>query len=312
MKKIFAGVFVVLLLTGCQNTEKLESNADVIFKEEFMIASKIGDSKGKKLSDELTIENVDAIFNEIFDLAIFESSDVKYGEITQGTGADGNGGRVFCCKLPATVNFIGSEASVEKFVEYFDNIECSVSFAEFEISPLEDERYEVNALINFLGKAASGSLTEGKSGYTIKRSEVKVESKSETTLRDFDVAMIIRPNNSDSSAISLSAKSDTADGVYSDDNEKKDVYITFTNDGNVYYCEYRIGSGDAEKVQIKPSGNILFDILSCKVAESEDKIAANLHIMNNSGKKVSVFIYDDDDSRVNVTTKTGSVEVKNQ
>lgn len=312
MKKIFAGVLAVLLLTGCQNAEKKENSTNAIFKEELAIASKIGEATGKVLSEELIIENIETIFDGIFDLAIFESSNVEYGEITQGTGSDGKGGRVFCCKLPATVEFVGSEASVEKFVEYFNDVDCSVSFGEFNITPLEDEKYEVNTLINFMGKAVSGSLSEGKSGYTIKRNEVEVESKDETTLREFDIAMIIRPSNSDSSSVSLSVGDDKANNLYSDDNEKKDVYVTLSSESGTYYCEYKIDDGEYKKAKIKPGRDILFDILSCEVIESEDKISTDLHITNNSEKKVSVFIYDDDDSRVRVADKTGSVEVKNK
>ena len=311
MKKVLMVALVVFLLSGCVNNEpKEKTTTDTIFKEELVAISKIGDSKGKHLPDELIIEEIKEIFSGIFDLAIFESHVENYGEVTQGAGSDGNGGRIFCCKLPVDVNFIGTEASVHRFVEYFEDIDAVISFGDFKVEALEDDKYEVSTVISFLGKDAGGSLSTGKKEYTIKKNEVEVKEEEEVSLRDFDVSMIIRPSNSDSAAISLGVIGDKDYRVYSDENTKKDINVTFTNSGNNYYCEYSIEDGNKTKAQIKPNGNILFDILSCDVIEADDEIAVDLHIINSCNKKVSLITYDDDDKRVNVVEKVGNIEVK--
>lgn len=313
MKKIFIGVLVVFLLTGCgSNNVKNGNNTDEIFKEELVAVSKIGDSTGKTLSDEIIKEDINEVFNSIFDLAIFESHEEYYGEVVQGAGSDGNGGKIFCCKLPVDVKFIGTKASIEKFVEYFEEIDNVISFGDFKVKELEDEKYEVNTLINFLGKAAGGSLSEDKKQYMIKKNEIEVKEEEETVLRDFDASMIIRPSNSDSSAISFGVRDNDEYRVYGDGNLKRNVEVTFSNEGNAYYCECRIDNENAKKTLIKPNGNILFDILSCDVVEPTDEISVDLHVINKSNKKVSTVIYEDKDGRVNVVEKSGSIEVKNK
>lgn len=311
MKKVFIGAIIIFLLTGCgNNSSQQKTTTDVVFKEELVAVSKIGDAKGKCLPDQLILEEIKETFNGIFDFAIFESHSEEYGEIIQGAGSDGNGGRIFCCKLPVNVKFVGTEASVHRFVEYFENVDEVVSFGDFKVETLEDEKYEVNTVINFLGKAAGSTLTNEKREFAIKKNEIEVKEEEEVSLRDFDISMIIRPSNSDSSAISLGVMGDKDYRIYSDDNDKKDVKVTFSNSGSNYYCEYSIDNLFYNKASIDPKGNILFDILSCEIIEKDDKVAIDLHVINNSNKKVSVAIYEDEDNRVNLIEKVGSVEVK--
>lgn len=310
MKKVLIAGLAVLLLSGCGNKTEKEENTDNIFKDELVLVSEIGDETGRVLADEILVEDVEEVFNGIFDLAIFESHSEEYGEVTQGAGSDGNGGRVFCCKLPVDVKFTGSEASVERFVEYFEEIDNVVSFGDFKVEKIEDEKYEVNTVINFLGKAAGGNLTSDTKNYTVKKNAVEVKEEDKVSLRDFDVSMLIRPSNSDSSAISLGVMSDKDYRIYSDDNEKHDIKVTFSNEGSKYYCKCAIGDNTTSNVVIQPDSKILFDILSCEVIEADDIISADVHIINNSNKKVSVVIHDDEDGRVKVVEKVGSVEVK--
>jgi len=311
MKKVLAGAIAIFLLAGCgNNTSKERTTADAVFKEELVAVSKIGDAKGKSLPEQLILEEIKETFNGIFDLDIFESHSEDYGDIIQGAGPDGNGGRIFCCKLPVDVKFIGPESSVERFVEYFEKIDDVVSFGDFKVKALENEKYEVNTVISFLGKAAGDSLSEGKREFAIKKNEIEVKEKDEVSLRDFDISMIIRPSNSDSAAISLGVLDGKDYRIYSDENVKKDIKVTFSNSGSNYYCEYNIGNSNFIKAPIKPNGNILFDILSCDVIELEDNIAVDLHVINNSNKKVSIATYEDNDNRVNIVEKVGSVEVR--
>lgn len=310
MKKIFGVVLAGVLLAGCQSNSKDETNVNVVFKDELAVISEMGEAKGKSLVDEILPENIQGIFDELSEFAAFESSEVKLGEVTQGAGSDGNGGRIFCCKLPVDVKFSGSKSAIEKFVSYFEELDNVVSFAEFDIEAIEDDKYEVTALINFLGKAAGGSLVSGKKEYTVKRNEIPVSTEDEISFRDFDVSMVLRPSNSDSSAISLGVTAEKDYRVYSDENVKKDVYITFSKENNKYYCEYRIGENELKKAQIKPNGDILFDILSCDIEDESDEISTDLYITNSSGKKVSVAIFNDADKRVSVVEKSANVEVE--
>lgn len=311
MKKVLIGALIVVLLTGCANNNiKEEKNTDEIFKEELVAVSKIGESKGKTLSDEIVVEEIKEVFDGIFNFAIFESHVEEYGEIIQGTGSDGNGGRLFCCKLPVNVKFVGTKESIHKFVEYFQEINNVISFGDFKVEELEDEKYEVTTLINFLGKAAGGVLSEGKKQYTLKKNEIEVKEEEELKLRDFDVSMVVRASNSDASAISLGVSNNSDYKLYSNGNSKKDINVKFSNEGNNYYCECSVDNEKGKKTIIKPNGNILFDILSCDVVEESDEIGVDLHIINASNKKASIIVYEDKDHRVNIVEKSGSIEVK--
>jgi len=310
MKKFLVGVAVAAMLTGCGEKVDKENNTAAIFREEIATVSKIGDATGKELSDEIVLAEIDWIFENIFESDIFEDFSVKYGEIVQGAGSDGHGGKVFCCKLPVDVMFAGNEKCVEEFVKYFEDIDKVISFGDFKVDEIEDGKYEVHTVINFLGKASGGSLEGSKKLYTIKKNEVEVEEEEQIVLRDYDISMVIRPSNSDAAAISLGVINDGDHRVYNDENLKKDVNVTFSNDGNKYYCKYNIGDDEVEEALITPSGNILFDVLSCDVEESDDEIEVDLHVFNNSNKKVSIAVFDDKDGRVNIVEKVGNVEVK--
>ena len=74
MKKKLAGVFIVLLLTGCgTNIEKNKPTTEDIFKEELVAVSEIGESVGKSLSEEINLEEIEEVFSKIFELDVFES-----------------------------------------------------------------------------------------------------------------------------------------------------------------------------------------------------------------------------------------------
>ena len=235
---------------------------------------------------------------------------MEYGEISQGAGSDGNGGRIFCCKLPVKVNFIGTEYSVERFVRYFNDLNNAISFVEFNVEELDIGKYEVDALINFLGKSTGEKIVNNQKQYTVQRNTIEIEEASDTNLRAFDISMIIRPSNSDSSAISLGVVSDRDYRIYSDKNEKQKIKVIFSKEANEYYCEYSIGEEKIKKTKISPKGDIIFDILSCELVEIEDKIFTDLYIENNSDKKLSIAIYEDRDERVKVVEKIGNIEVK--
>lgn len=313
MKKLLIITFCVVLLTGCmEKKDNKEENPNIIFKDELAMVSDIGQAKNKVLDNEIVEEDVRAILDSVFSFAIFESSNIDLGEVTEGTGPDGKGGRIFCCKLPAKVSFIGTEASVRKFVTYFNELENVVSFGNFQIDSLEEEgKYKVETIINFFGKTRTESVVQSKnSGYTIKKNQVDIKEEEEITLRNFDISMVIRPSNSDASAISLGVESDKNYRIFDNDNSKKNVTVEFFNDGGKYYSKYSIDGENETTATLKPNGNILFDIVSCEIIEQDDEIKTDLHVINNSNKKVSIAIFGDKDNRVNIVEKSGNIEVK--
>lgn len=315
MKRILAIFFIIFCLTGCSsyNNEKKESNnPDKVFEEELKMLSSINELPNKKLADEVTKENVEGILDELFQFAVFEENSSEYGEVIQGIGSDGNGGRIYCCKLPVNITFLGDGSTIDKFVRYFYDLENVVSIGNFNIEMLQEGKVKVETVVNFLGKSASASLTSNKKEYSIKHNAVDVEMVSDIVLRDFDISMTLRPSNSDSAAITLGVVEKQDYRVYNDENAKKEVTVNFYKEGKRYYCSYKIGDDSFTKAEINPKGNILFDILSCDLVEEDDEIGVDVKISNESDKKVSTIIYNDNDKRVNIAKTSGNIEVNRQ
>lgn len=315
MKKIFIIFFIIFCLTGCSsyNNEKEESNnPNKVFEEELKMLSAINELPNKKMEAEVTKENVESILNELFQFAVFEENAIEYGEVIQGIGSDGNGGRIYCCKLPVNITFLGDYSTIDKFVRYFYDLENIVSIGNFNVEILENNKVKVDTIVNFLGKSAGASLSTNKKEYAIKHNTVEVEMVNDIVLRDFDISMTLRPSNSDSAAITLGVVENGDYRVYNDENVKKEVIVDVYKEGKKYYCSYKIGDDNLTKAEIKPKGNILFDILSCDLVEEDDEIAVDVKISNQSDKKVSTIIYNDKDKRVNVIKGNGNIEVERE
>lgn len=312
MRRNFVILLAVFLLAGCSNQANKELSTDDIFKEELKLVSKIDDAEGKKLLEDVETDRVQAIFDNLFSSESFERNNISYHEVSQGISPDGKGGVTFCTKLPVSVEFVGNRESVGEFLRELEGLDNAISFGKFDIENLENGKYKVTTLVDFLGYIKNEEIFANNKGYTISRKEVKTEKDEEISLRNFDVSMIIRPSNSDAASVSLGVIGDKDYRVYSDDNDKMEVKVVFSNEGSKYFCEYKIAEGSFTKAQIKPNGNILFDILSCEIAENDDDILIDLYISNNSNKKVSVVTYDDKDKRVNIADKSGNIEVSNK
>ena len=132
-----------------------------------------------------------------------------------------------------------------------------------------------------------------------------------STLRDFDVNLTLRPSNSDSSAVMIGVRN-SKNCLYSDENSKHDVKVEFTKQNGKFYAEYSINDGHSKTEAFSSNGDIKFDILSCKKLLDEDNISVDLTVDNKSGKKVSIIVYNDSDSRVNLVSSSGNVELVNK
>jgi len=309
MRKIYVLFFIILFLAGCTSSAREETNPNIIFKEELELVHSINEMSNKTLPEELKKEYAEDVLNELFKFAVFEDSTIEYGQITEGIGSDGKGGRTFCSKLPVDINFIGGDSAVKKFVQYFSELPNVVSIGNFDIENLEEDKYKVKTIVSFLGRGNVETLDSTVKEYSIKQNKIEIQEVDDISLRKFDISMTIRPSNSDSASITLGVVDKVDNRVYNDENSKKEVLVRFYNEGKKYYSEYKIGEDKLVTAQLNPSGNILFDILSCEVIEAGDNIGVDMKVVNNSDKKVSVKIYNDKNKRVSIESE-GNVEVK--
>lgn len=310
MKKFFLPALVALLLVGCSNNTNEPVNPDTVFKEEIAKVLAIETTSHKNLINDISNEMIADIVNDIMSNEYLGSLYASYGAESQGIGSDANGNKVFCYKLPVEFDLDGGEKEVKEFAHELEEVPVKIAVSRFDVSN-KDDKFHVNAVVNFLGDIESTSISSNSSSpVNFKKNTVEVNEDKGISLRDFDVNLTIRPSNSDSSSIALGVKN-SSKCLYSDDNAKHDIIVNFSKQSGKFYAEYSINGGKSITESFSSSGDIKFDILSCDRVLNDDYITVDLTINNDSGKKVSVVIYDDD-NRVNVVSKSGNVTIVNE
>jgi len=297
------GVCIALLLTGC-GTKPIEKNTEDKVSELTELAFLMNETNKEfvsELSKEKAEEFVYQMKDENYKLLVV---DEEYGEISEGLTDDGNGKKVNCYKLPVTFSFIGSEKLVTDFLDSLKNRNAKIVMNRFDVTPHEEE-YKVECIASFIGKSAKTEVGGISSSLSLVKNNKEVKEEEEIVLRDFDVNLTIRPSNSDAAAVAVSTEA--GNSLYSDINSKITVKTDFYRDGTAYYCKYSIGD-QTKTDKIVVGNDVKFDILSCKKKLDTDEISVDLTINNNLTIPVSVIVYNDSDSRVNIT-KLGSVEV---
>ena len=127
---------------------------------------------------------------------------------------------------------------------------------------------------------------------------------------DFFV-MLCQPD-ADVDAKIVGKTQDATEDTYlsSDVNNQQEITITFEGAEGEYLATYSIGDKSiAEGVSFVKDGAILLEVMSSPRLGEDDKVAANLSIVNKTDTTVAVDISDDDPTnpRVAITGKTGAV-----
>lgn len=309
MKKFFLPALVALLLVGCNKTNDVV-NPDTVFKEDISKVLALESTSHKSLIDDINNEMIVDIVDDIMKNEYLGNLYASYGTESQGIGSDSNGNKVFCYKFPVEFDLDGGEKEVKEFAHELEEVPVKISVSRFDVTNKED-KFHVNAIVNFLGDMDSTSISSNSSPVNFKKNTVEINEKKEVSLRDFDVNLTIRPSNSDSSAIALGVKNSNK-CLYSDDNGRHDIIVNFSKKNGKFYAEYSVNEESSVIESFSSNGDIKFDVLSCDKVLEDDYISVDLIINNTSDKKVSVVIYDDDDKRVNVVSKSGNVTVDNE
>lgn len=309
MRKIILSALVAFMLVGCSNTKPEEINPNKIFSEDINRALNIENTSKKVLMSDMSNDEIVNIVTDMMNNEHLRKLSVNYGSESEGIGTNDKGEKIFCHKIPVTFSLDGGESSVHEFVEELDAIPSKIAVSKFDIIN-KDEEFHVDAIVNFLGNMDSTSISSSKSS-NVKKNAINVDEEEKVVLRDFDFNLTIRPSNSDSSAVMLGVKN-SRNCLYSDDNIDHDVVVNFSSKNGKVYAEYSIDGEDSRTESFTPNGEIKFDILSCERVLNDDYIDVNLTINNSSDKKVSVVIYDDEDSRVKVKSKSDNVDVLNK
>lgn len=305
MKKIILPALVALVLVGCNNGKEEVINPEKLFKEEIALVLDIENVSNKPLISNLNGEIIVDVIDTMMQNDYLKNLYADYGVQSQGIGTNDKGNKVFCYKFPVDLTLDGGEKEVKELVEELRNIPYKINVSSFDIKN-KDGSFHTTAKVNFLGDLESASVS-GNSSVNLKKNNVEVNEEEEITLRDFDINLTLRPSNSDSSAVAIGVRN-SQNCLYSDENSKHSVNVTFTKQNGKFYAEYSIDGGRSKMETFTSSGDIKFDILSCKKLLDDDEIAVDLTVDNKSGKKVSVVVYNDSNSRVSMVSSSGNVE----
>lgn len=309
MKKIILPALVALVLVGCNNVSEEKVNPEKLFKDEIAQVLNIENVSNKPLitnmSSEIVVDAIDKLMQNEYLKELY----ANYGVEAQGIGTNTEGNRVFCYKFPVDLSFEGTEQEIKELVHELENIPYKINVSSFNIEN-KDDKFRVTAKVNFLGDIESTSVSTNSS-VNLKKNNVDVNEEEQIKLRDFDVNLTLRPSNSDSSAVMIGVRN-SKNCLYSDENSKHDLKVEFTKQNGKFYAEYSINDGHSKTEAFSSNGDIKFDILSCKKLLDEDNISVDLTVDNKSGKKVSIIVYNDSDSRVNLVSSSGNVELVNK
>lgn len=127
---------------------------------------------------------------------------------------------------------------------------------------------------------------------------------------DFFV-MLCQPD-ADVDAKIVGRTQDATEDTYlsSDTNNQQEITVTFEGTDGQYLATYSIGDKSiAEGISFVKDGAILLEIMSSPRVGEDDKVAANLNIVNKTDITVAVEVSDDDPTnpRVAITGKTGAI-----
>ncbi|MEG1870618.1 MAG: type 4a pilus biogenesis protein PilO [Peptostreptococcaceae bacterium] len=239
----------------------------------------------------------------------------------------------FVEQMKVSVSFSGTYSNVMKFIksmsEYdrlvaMSNITLAASGEDAVSGTLDLEFYSIPKLDE---KEDSEYLkwpyveNYGKDNPFIEGSSAS-NSSSKSGEKAYELLMSIKSINSDLPSITMGRDSDLTKEtyLYNDENKKIDVEIQVSKEGGKYYIKYKTPKSSYPSnynemgVELKNiEGDIAIGVYSSARIDVNDKVGANIKVINNTDKNVSLTIIDDDkmSPRVQITPE-GKVEYVNK
>ena len=234
--------------------------------------------------------------------------------------------------LKCEVKFEGSYDSINKFLntigknekkivvnaikisaDTLDGVKGTMSLEIYSVPKINDElesylKWDLN---NTYGKSVPFSA-----GGTTSNTSTSVQQNKEPS----DFIASVKSITSDLPTVMIGKANDDlrTTYVYADSNSEEKVEMILTQDGDKYYYKYKTSKGtfpanyDGLGAEFVPmSKNIVLDILSDSIANSNDNSGINLKMVNKTDKLISVNISGDDlaKPRVKVDADSNNVSV---
>jgi len=262
-----------------------------------------------------------------------ETKELGEEQATKRDEGESTGNKVEQMKV--SVSFNGTYKNVAKFVKLISEYERILAMPNINITASGNDEVSGTLDLEFYSipkinpyedsKYLKWTFDEeyGKENPFLEGSQSSMASRTSEG-NNYVLIMALKGVNSDLPSLTLGKENDLTreSYIYNDENKKVDVEIEVNKEGGKYYIKYKTEKSsypsDYSKNGIElrnvDEENINIAIYSSKRIGIDDKVGANIKVINNANdKKVSLTIIDDDKTspRVQITPE-GKVEYVNK
>lgn len=262
-----------------------------------------------------------------------ETKDLGEDQATKRDEGESTGNKVEQMKV--SVSFNGTYKNVAKFVKLISEYERILAMPNINITDSGNDEVSGTLDLEFYSipkinpyedsKYLKWTFDEeyGKENPFLEGSQSNVVSRT-SERNKYVLTMALKGVNSDLPSLSLGKENDLTreSYIYNDENKKVDVEIEVNKEGGKYYIKYKTEKSsypsDYSKNGIElrnvDEENINIAIYSSKRIGIDDKVGANIKVINNANdKKVSLTIINDDKTnpRVQISPE-GKVDYVNK
>lgn len=295
--------------------------------------SEVADTKEQPSLEQVVEESNKEKTKEDVEEKLEETKDLGEEQATKSDKGESTGNKVEQMKV--SVSFNGTYKNVAKFVKLISEYERILAMPNINITASGNDEVSGTLDLEFYSipkinpyedsKYLKWTFDEeyGKENPFLEGSQSSMASRTSEG-NNYVLIMALKGVNSDLPSLTLGKENDLTreSYIYNDENKKVDVEIQVNKEGGKYYVKYKTEKSsypsDYSKNGIElrnvDEENINIAIYSSKRIGIDDKVGANIKVINNANdKKVSLTIIDDDKTspRVQITPE-GKVEYVNK
>lgn len=139
-----------LVLTSCSFdiSQNDVDKAKEVFSEQLDKLYALYEDQGKKILDDLTIENAKSMLNDIMEKIPEDKKELVYKGIEKGVELAENGKEILANELSIDVSLEGVKEEIQNFLESLSNIDTKISIDNVIIEKNGDN-YKLDCTINF-------------------------------------------------------------------------------------------------------------------------------------------------------------------
>lgn len=295
--------------------------------------SEVADTKEQPSLEQVVEESSKEKTKEDVGEKLEETKELGEDQATKRDEGESTGNKVEQMKV--SVSFNGTYKNVAKFVKLISEYERILAMPNINITASGNDEVSGTLDLEFYSipkinpyedsKYLKWTFDEeyGKENPFLEGSQSSMASRTSEG-NNYVLIMALKGVNSDLPSLTLGKENDLTreSYIYNDENKKVDVEIEVNKEGGKYYIKYKTEKSsypsDYSKNGIElrnvDEENINIAIYSSKRIGIDDKVGANIKVINNANdKKVSLTIIDDDKTspRVQITPE-GKVEYVNK